>query len=91
MPRINFAHVRESSTTGGWINIAVFDARPNISSERDAVLYQLTMSARLSGYQVDKSALAFNENGRDMFYGDSDLVDYLSKRGVPRWTNYLDI
>lgn len=25
--QINFAHLREQSTTGGWINFAVFDAR----------------------------------------------------------------
>ena len=24
---INFAHLRERSTSGGWINFAVFDAR----------------------------------------------------------------
>ena len=91
MPRINFAHIRERSTSGGWIDFAVFDARANVSCERDAVLFQLTNAARVSGLKVDKSALAFSENGRDMFYGDRDLVDYLSKRGKPRWTNYLDI
>ena len=91
MPRINFAHLRERSTTGGWIDFAVFDATPNSSSERDSVLYQLTMAARQNGLSVDKSALAFRENGRNTFYGDQDLVDYLSKRGIPRWTHHLDI
>jgi hypothetical protein len=91
MPRINFAHLRERSTTGGWISFAVFDARSNSSNDRDAVLYQLTMSARENGLRVDKSALAFRENGRNMFYGDKDLVNYLSKRGVPAWTHHLDV
>jgi len=40
MPRISFAHLRERSTTGGWIDFAVFDAKPTISSERDSVLYR---------------------------------------------------
>lgn len=90
MPRISFAHLRERSTSGGWIDFAVFDAKPNSSSERDSVLYELTMAARQNGLCVDKSALAFRENGRNTFYGDKDLVDYLSKRGIPRWTHHLD-
>ena len=72
-------------------DFAVFDAKPNSSSERDSVLYQLTMAARQNGLSVDKSALAFRENGRNTFYGDKDLVDYLSKRSIPRWTHHLDI
>ena len=91
MPRINFAHLRERSTTGGWVDFAVFDAKPNSSSENDSLLYQLTMAARQNGLSVDKSALAFRENRRNTFYGDKDLVDYLSKRGIPRWTHHLDI
>lgn len=91
MPRINFAHLRDRSTTGGWIDFAVFDAKPNVPGECDLVLYRLTMAARLSGLSIDKSALAFNENGRDTFYGDKDLVEYLSKRGVPCWTHHLNI
>jgi hypothetical protein len=91
MPRIDFAHLRERSTTGGWIDFAVFDAKPNISSERDSLLYRLTVAARENGLRVDKAALAFRENGRNMFYGDRDLVDYLSKMGIPGWTHHLDI
>jgi hypothetical protein len=91
MPRISFAHLRERSTTGGWINFAVFDARANLSSERDALLFQLTTTARRNGLRVDKAALAFRENGRNTFYGDRDLVDYLSKMGIPGWTHHLDI
>jgi len=91
MPRISFAHLRERSTTGGWIDFAVFDAKPTISSERDSVLYRLTTAARQNGLKVDKSALVFRENGRNTFYGDKELVAYLSKRGVLRWTHHLDI
>jgi hypothetical protein len=91
MTRINFAHLRERSTTGGWIDFAVFDAKPTISSERDALLYRLTATARRSGLKIDKSALAFRENGRNVFYGAQDLVQYLSRIGVPGWTHHLDI
>jgi len=91
--RINFAHLRERSTTGGWIDFAVFDAKPNShrDEDRDALLYELTIAARQNGLKVDKAALAYRENGRNMFYGAGDLVNYLSNNGVPRWTHYLDI
>ena len=91
MPRINVAYRRDKSTTGGWVNFAVFGAKPNLSSERDSLPYQLTMAAQRNGLRVDKSALAFRENGRNTFYGDKDLVEYLSIRGVPGWTHHLDV
>ena len=31
--QINFAHLREPSTSGGWVNFAVFDARATSSSD----------------------------------------------------------
>jgi hypothetical protein len=91
--RINFAHIRERSTSGGYIDFAVFDA--NASSGRDedraTLLYELTRSARGLGLKVDVSALAYSEHGRIRFYGDESVVDYLSKSGVPRWTHYIDV
>ncbi len=91
--RINFAHIRERSTTGGYIDFAVFEADANTSmnSDRAELLADLTMEARRQGLKVDKSALAFMENGRIKFYGAPDLVDYLANNGVPGWTHYLDI
>ncbi len=91
--KINFAHIRDRSTTGGWINFAVFAADSNDGSDsgRSDVLHNLTMRARANGLRVDKSALAYTQNGRTVFYGTSDLVEYLSNQGVPRWTHSLDI
>lgn len=88
--RINFAHLREHSTSGGWINVAVFDARSTSASDADnaTVLADLTAKARRAGYRVDQSALAFRQAGRLMFYGTKNLVDYLSRAGVPRWTSW---
>ena len=52
--RINFAHIRERSTTGGYIDFAVFDA--NASSGRDEdradLLQTLTLGARRQGLKV---------------------------------------
>ncbi|TVO32108.1 hypothetical protein [Vibrio algivorus] len=88
--QINMAHLRERSTSGGWINFAVFDAK-STNGNNDELLYQLTQSARGNGLKIDQSALAFSSGGRTQFYGDRNLVSYLSKRGVPRWTHKLDV
>lgn len=91
--KINFAHVRERSVQGGWINFVVFEADANdrTASGRARVLADLTFRARAKRLKVDQSAIAFNENGRIHFYGNPNLVDYLSKSGVPAWTHRLDI
>ena len=91
--KINFAHLRESSTNGGWINFAVFEADANsrIGSARADVLHNLTMKARLSGLKVEQSALVFSEYGQIKFYGSPNLVEYLSNYGVPHWTHSMDV
>ena len=90
---INMAHLRERSTSGGWIDFAVFDADSTNrnGSVRSELLSQLTRKARLSGLKVDKAALAFVENGKLTFYGADDLVDYLSNRSVPTWTHTINV
>ena len=44
--KINLAHAREHSTSGDWIDYAVFDARSSSGSDSDnaTLLYQLTAS-----------------------------------------------
>jgi len=90
--KINLAHLRERSTSGEWIDFAVFDAQSNsgTNSDNDTLLHQLTIKARASGLKIDQSALAYSQNGRVRFYGDKNLVDYLSRSGVPRWTHQID-
>ena len=90
--RINFAHLRERSTTGGFIDFAVFEARSTVGTAEAnaAVLGRLTLKARRAGLKVDKSALAYREDGRVRFFGDEDLVTFLSRRGVPQWTHSLN-
>lgn len=90
--KINFAHVRHPSTSGGDINFAVFEARSqNGSAGNDAALASLTMKARAQGLRIDQSALAYSQNGRIQFYGDRNLVDFLSRSGLPRWTHTIDV
>ena len=88
---INFAHLRERSVQGGWINFVVFEADANnrTSTARAMVLADLTRRARALRLKVDQAALAFVENGRLHYYGTPNLVDYLSKNGPPRWTHRL--
>jgi hypothetical protein len=90
--KINFAHIRERSTNGGSIDFAVFDAHSttNTDSANAEVLAQLTAKARRSGLKIDQSALAFNESGRLKFYGTKNLVEYLSRSGLPQWTHSID-
>jgi hypothetical protein len=88
--KINMAHLREGSITGGWINIAIFDAK-STSGDNAGLLHQLTIAARASGLKVDQSALAFQSGGRIQFYGNKNLVSYLSKGWIPRWTHTIDV
>ncbi|HUP62495.1 MAG TPA: hypothetical protein VNA69_18975 [Thermoanaerobaculia bacterium] len=91
--RVNFAHLRERSTAGGFIDFAVFDANANSGTDDDRadVLADLTMKARYSGLKVDASALVYREHGQMRTYGDRIVVDYLSRMGIPRWTNWMDV
>ena len=88
--KINLAHIRERTTTGGFIDFIVFDAK-STTNNNEQLLAQLTSKARMSGFKVDKSALAYNKNGRLEFYGPKDLVTYLSNNGVSQWTHTIDV
>ena len=87
--KISLAHIRERSTTGGYIDFAVFDAK-STSGNNDALLQQLTAKARAAGLKIDQSALAYTQNGRLQFFGSKNLVNFLSKSGLPRWTHEID-
>lgn len=88
--KVSLAHLRERSTSGGWIDFAVFDAK-STSGDNNTLLCQLTIAARNAGLKVDQSALAYQVNGRVQFYGDRNLVDYLSRSGVSHWTHTIDV
>lgn len=91
--KINVAHLREKSTHGDWIDFAVFDACSNSGTNYDNadLLEQLTFKARNAGLKIDKAALAYRQNRKLVFYGTTDLVEYLSKLGLPRWTHKIDV
>lgn len=90
--KIKFAHLRERSTSGGWIDFAVFDARSTSGTQtaNAEVLADLTARTRLAGYKIDQSALAFRQHGRLQFYGARNLVGHLSRSGLPRWTHSIN-
>lgn len=91
--KIKFAHLREKSTTGGWIDFAVFDAKSRSGTDNDnaKLLAELSTKARASGLKIDQSALAYRQGGKIRFYGDKNLVGYLSRHGVPKWTHSIDV
>jgi hypothetical protein len=90
--KINMAHLRERAATGGYIDFAVFDARSGSGTDAGnaALLRELTGAARMQGLKVDQSALAFTKNGKIVFYGSPNLVKYLSKGWVPKWTHAIN-
>jgi hypothetical protein len=83
---IQFAHLREQG-----IDFSVFnaDAPSRSDTAREELLAELTARARRAGLKVDKAALAFKSGSRVKFYGTPDLVRFLARLGVPRWTHRL--
>ena len=74
------------------IDCAVFgaDARIPTTQARSDLLARLAMRARASGLAVAKRALAFRQGGRLTFFGDDDLVRYLSNNWLAlRWTHEI--
>lgn len=88
--QVNMAHLRERSTSGGWINFAIFDAK-STTGDNAGLLHQLAQAARAAGLQVDQSALAYTSGGRIQFYGDKNLVSYLAKGWTPQWTHKINV
>ena len=90
--RVNLAHVQHPAQAGGSINFAVFDARSSSGTRTDnaTLLAQLTMRVRANRLRVDQSVLTYMQDGRLQFFGDKPLVEFLSRNGLPRWTNHLD-
>lgn len=88
MTDVNMAHIRIQG-----ISVAVFDARPTSGSDRDrqSVLDRLVMAARRTGMLVQKAALAYRDGRSVRFFGTPDLVRYLTRAGVPRWTHRLTV
>ena len=91
MKKINVAHMREESTSGSAVELAVFEAKATGGTDTNAkLLQQLTAKGRLSGLKIDKAALASMQNGRLVFYGTKELVDYLSKKGTLSWNHTIE-
>ncbi|AVI87367.1 hypothetical protein ACTACL_11830 [Pseudomonas syringae] len=88
--KIDMAHVRTRSTTGGWIDYALFNAK-STNGDNDGLLARLTGNARNSGLKVDQSALVYSSGGRNRFYGSRHLVDHLARHGMPNWTHEIDL
>jgi hypothetical protein len=86
--KINLAHLHHQG-----IDFAVFAADASVSSNpaRDELLSDLVIAARQRGLKIDKAALAFRSGGRTTFFGTPDLVRFLSKLGMPRWTHSITI
>jgi hypothetical protein len=85
---INFAHLNH-----GGINFVVFDADASSGTQqrRSQLLSELTSEARRLGLRVDKAALAYRKGSGVEFWGTPDLVGFLAKTGVPRWTHTLTV
>jgi hypothetical protein len=91
--RFEFAHRSAQSTTGHEVNFALFNAKPNIStdSERQKLLNALTYEAQGAGYIIDASGLVYEEHRHIFTFGDPFVVDYCKKNGIPRMTNWIEV
>lgn len=91
--KIEFAHLREQSTTGRMVDFAVFHGKPihNTPSGRDALLTQLTSAARRTGRKIDVASLVYEEKGEIRTWGHPFVIDFLSKVGVPAATHSIDV
>lgn len=91
--KVNFAHLRDKNTEGGWIDYVVFDAHADSNSNADngLLLNKLTRKARANGLKVDQSALAYMRDGKVVYFGVDALVKYLVKVGLPGWTHTLEL
>lgn len=86
--QIRFAHFRALGA-----DLAVFDADSTSgrADDRHELLEQLAASLRGQGLNVDHAALTYSDAGRVKVYGVSEVVTYLTKAGMPRWTHRLEI
>jgi hypothetical protein len=86
--KLKVAHLR---TQGIDFLVADADARTRLENDRNILLSRIVVIARRSGLKVDKGALAFTEGGRTVYFGTPDLVNFLARQGVPRWTHTLEV
>ncbi len=91
--QINVAHIRERAVSGGWVDYAVFEAKPRSMTTQgcNEALTGLMIKARQAGLKIDQAALAFMESGRVKFFGTDSLVKHLSRSGLPRWTHKISM
>ncbi len=92
MVRIRESDEDKRSPPPGAIHFTVFDAksRSGGNASNDALLQQLTQKGRVAGLKIDQSALAYRQSGRARYYGSKNLIDYLSRTVVLRWTHKID-
>ncbi|MDG2091005.1 MAG: hypothetical protein P8J61_07890 [Gammaproteobacteria bacterium] len=91
---VNLAHFRQQTATGDFIDFAIFDAKTESGNESDnlALLNNLTQSAiQMKKLKIDQAALVFKKNDELRFYGSTDLINYISRAGIPKWTHTLEL
>ena len=91
---VQFAHFRQQTATGQFIDFAIFDAKTESGSESDnlELLNNLTdETIHVHKLKIDQAALVFKENDEMRFYGSTDLVNYISRAGFPKWTHTLEL
>jgi hypothetical protein len=88
--KIEFAHLREKSTTGEMVDFAVFFAQANSDTDaaREEWLSQLVVAARAVGRKVDAAALVYEDGNRIKWWGHPFVVDYIERFGIPE-PNYF--
>lgn len=90
--RIEFAHLRERSTTGQMVDFAVFHAKANgnTDADRQRWLSELILRARQVGRKVDVAALVYEEGNEIRWWGHPFVGDFINKVGVPSPNYYVE-
>ena len=92
--KVNLGHFRQQTSEGDFIDFAVFDAKSQSGTEEDnnAILNRLVkIAVEEKNLKIDRAALIFEKDGEKVFYGSTDLVQYLSRVGFPKWTHTLEL
>jgi len=89
--RIEFAHLRQRSTTGQMVDFAVFHAKANgnTDADRQRWLSELGNSSSSSRRKVDVAALVYQEGTQMTWWGHPFVGDFINRLGVPSANYYV--
>ena len=89
--KLNYAILKDPASDK--LSNVVFQVNSPRGLERQQMelLRQLMMYVSRRGLNVNQAVLAFQEGEELKFFGSRNLVDHLTKNGLPPWTHSLKL